>query len=115
MPERLQKDRRPPACAARHRAAQGSRVKTSTVDEPRASELKTVSQAQPELQDLFPTIGSLEWSLKCHKPDYVAGRAVFMIAGRLLVYPTALRRVALEIGNRALAARHCRDKAPPPA
>jgi hypothetical protein len=90
-------------------------MKKQEVDEPRASELKSVSMAHEDLQDLFPTIGSLEWALKQHKADYIAGRALFMIAGRLLLYPAAFRRVSLEIGNRALAKRHCRASPPAPS
>jgi hypothetical protein len=88
-------------------------VKRESTEEPRISELKSISKAQPELHDLFPTLGSIEWAVKCHKPEYIAGKALFMIAGRLLVHPQAFRRVSLEIGSRALAERHCRNVAPP--
>lgn len=89
--------------------------KTSTAEPPRLNELKPLRDAHPELQDLFPTSGSLEWALRQHKSEYVAGRALFMIAGRLLVQPSAFRAVSLQIGHRALAERHCRADQPPPA
>jgi hypothetical protein len=75
-------------------------------------EWKPLRAAHADLKDLFPTLGSLEWATKKHKPEYVAGGALSFLAGRLLLHPPRFRRVSLEIGQRALAERHCRE-APP--
>jgi uncharacterized membrane protein (UPF0136 family) len=88
-------------------------VKKQSIEEPRISELKQAEETQAELADLFPTVGSMGWFEKQHKRELIAGGALYMIAGRLLRLPSAYRRVALEVGSRALAERHCRNVAPP--
>lgn len=59
-----------------------------------------------EMKDLFPTPASIEWEIRQHRRDYIAGGALFEIAGRLLADPMTFRRVALQIGAKTLAARH---------
>lgn len=79
---------------------------TSSSAAPRFDELVRPAQLENMVKDLYPTGGSLEWGIRQHKREYIAGGALFEIAGRLLVHPQAFRRVTLEIGNRKLAARH---------
>jgi hypothetical protein len=76
---------------------------------PRINELVPVGellQTHPRLQRYLPTKGSVEWAVRVHRHDYIAGRALFEIAGRLLVHPARFEHVTLEIGTRTLAARH---------
>jgi hypothetical protein len=73
---------------------------------PRPDQLVRPRELVEELKDLFPSEGSLEWEIKQHRRDYIAGGALFEIAGRLLAHPQKFRCVALQIGARKLAARH---------
>ena len=78
---------------------------------PNVGQLVHVSKLHPLVRDLFPTEGSVQWEIRQRKQQYIAGGALFEIAGRLLVWPEVFRRVALEEGARRLAARH--RNAPP--
>jgi hypothetical protein len=56
--------------------------------------------------NLYASQDSVEWAYRVHRAQFIAGGAVFLVAGRLLAYPARFARVALEIGAAALARRH---------
>jgi catalase (peroxidase I) len=65
----------------------------------RLSELR----ADPDIARIFPGQHSLTWEIRQHRAEYVAGGALFALAGRLLVNPTAFKKIALAIGARKVA------------
>jgi hypothetical protein len=65
----------------------------------RLNELRT----DADIARLFPGEHSLTWEIRQHRAEYVAGGALFVVAGRLLVHPAAFKRIALAIGARAVA------------
>ena len=76
---------------------------------PRLDELIPMRELQKRLAHIFPSETSLEWHLRQHRKEYIAGGGIFEIAGRLLAHPPTFGRIALEIGQRTLAARHRPD------
>lgn len=63
-------------------------------------ELVAIAELQAQLVNIFPSMGSLEWELRQHRQDYVAGGALFVIGRRLLAHPATFKRIALAIGAR---------------
>jgi len=79
---------------------------TASIAEDRGDQLARISDLQSLIADLFPSRGSLDWEIRQHRSEYIAGGALFEIAGRLLAHPTTFRRIALSIGAKRLAVRH---------
>lgn len=79
---------------------------------PRADELVPLRALQSRLARIFPTQGSMDWEVRNHRREYIAGGALFEIGGRLLAHPPTFERIALELGSKKLAARH--SVSPPP-
>lgn len=70
------------------------------------NELCSVRELQSKLATVFPTQGSMDWALRIHKKEYIAGGALFEIGGRLLAHLPTFERLTIEIGAKKLAARH---------
>jgi hypothetical protein len=65
---------------------------------PDVAALVSLKDFQASHANVFPSLGSLEWHLRQHRREYVRGRALFEIGGRLLVDPAAFEGVLLELG-----------------
>jgi hypothetical protein len=83
------------------------RKRVVVADEVKLSELVPLGELLPKLPpNLYGSRGSAEWAYRMHRERFIAGGAVFLIAGRLLVHPPSFARVALEIGAEDPARRH---------
>ncbi len=77
-------------------------------------DLVPVRDLQRELANVFPSQGSLDWELRTHRREYVAGGAIFEVAGRLMAHPATFAKVALSIAARKLATRADLEPQSPP-
>lgn len=76
-------------------------------DGPSLGELVPLSKLRGDIEiaRIFPGEGSLAWEVRQHRTEYVAGGALFELAGRLLAHPPTFKKIALTIGARRLADR----------
>lgn len=51
--------------------------------------------------NVFPSKGSLDWFIRCHREELIKARALLLIAGKWHVSPRRFDAVVLEIGQRA--------------
>ena len=57
------------------------------------------------LNRFFSSRNSVEWAWRKHRAEYIAGKAAYEIAGRVVIHPERFERVTLEIGARTLEQR----------
>jgi hypothetical protein len=63
--------------------------------------LVPLAQYQQSRAHLFPSIESLRWFARKHRPELNQAAAILQIAGRVNVNPAAFDAVVLEAGKRA--------------
>lgn len=66
-------------------------------------ELRLIADLQKDLIYLFRSRGSIDWELRTNRAEYVRGRALFEISGRLMAHPATFKRIALELAARRAA------------
>jgi len=59
----------------------------------------------PDIARIFPGEYSLTWQIRQHRAEYIAGGALFEMAGRYFAHPATFKKITLEIGARKLADR----------
>ena len=72
---------------------------------PPLSEYRAFRELQPELRNIFPSIGALEWDLRTHRVELIQAGALIEIGRRYLVHPGLYQKALRERGTRAAAAR----------
>lgn len=69
------------------------------IDPPPLEELVRLGDLQGQMENVFPTRGSLEWELKCRRDAYIERGALVEIAGRMLAHPARFKRIAVELAQ----------------
>lgn len=75
------------------------------IGSPPLSEYRPFRELQPELRNVFPSIGALEWDIRMHRLELIATGALIEIKHRYLVHPGLYERALRERGTRQAAER----------
>lgn len=75
------------------------------IGSPPLGEYRQWSELRPELANIFPSLGALEWDLRVHRRELIAAGALIEIGRRFLLHRGLYEKNLLERGMRRAAER----------
>ncbi len=72
---------------------------------PPLGEFRPFRELFPDLQNIFPSLGALEWDLRTHRRELIAAGALIEIGRRFLLHRGRYEQVLMERGRRQAAER----------
>lgn len=90
------------ALAARRGGSQAAPAKPSVRTASGIAALVTPAVYRSKRENVYPSVGSLQWYMRVHRRRLVEAGALYLIAGKTLIEPRRFDRVVMEDGRAAV-------------